>query len=1590
MLCLTLAFVQTDWGQNWLARKVTDRLSKDLQSRIRIDHVRIGFFNKMNLKGVLVEDQKKDTLLYAGTVQVNITDWFFLKEQADLKYIGLENAVIKLHRTDSTWNYQFLEQYLAGGGGQKKKKAGIEFNLKRVELYNVSIVQKDAWVGQDLYVKLGSLTLDANTISITRKLIDANQLTLNQPYFHQYSYTGRKPKTTTVATTETGKTVVRDTALQWNPDNWNMMVKSIAITNGTYRNDNGSLTPGWAHFDGQHLNFGAITGTINDFRFIKDTLRASANLSTKERSGLTVERLQSNLRFHPQLMEFNNLYLKTNRSMLGDYFAMKFSEIGDMNDFIHAVTMNASFKNSSVASDDIALFAPAIKDWNKTFQLNGRVKGTVDALSGENVNIRAGLSTALQGDFSLVGLPNINETLITVQANELRSNYADAVTFIPALRRMQTPDFSKLGAIRFNGTYTGFINDFVTYGTLQTALGTITTDLNMKLPVGNTPPVYSGSISTNNFQLGQFLKNNQLGTIAFKGDVNGKGFDWKTLDMTVNGTVNHIQVQGYTYQNITAKGRLFKQTFAGDFAINDPNAQAKGSGMIDFSMSVPSFNLEADVTTANLKALRLSNEELVLSGRFDVDMSGKDIGSLLGNANISEATLLHNGRRLLFDSLYISSSYANGSRILRVRSNELDARIEGMFDLQALPDAFMLFLNRYYPAYIKPPRRSIPNQDFTFNIETSNIEDYIKLVDKRLSGFNYSKISGSLNVASNLLVLNANVPEFGFDQYSFSNVTLNGDGNLDRLLVTGSVNNAVINDSLVFSQTSFTINARNDVSDIVINTTANQTINKADLSAQIRTFSNGALVLFNPSSFVLNGKTWNIEQGGELDFRRNSVVQGTLVLRESNQEIRITTLPSDVGDWNDLHVTLQNINLGDVTPFFVKTNRIEGLLSGDITIEDPQNRFNIITSVKTDQLRVDNDSIGQVEAELFYNNKTGLLTGKGNNMDPDHEIQFDMALDFKDSAQQHRDRISVMPVNYPVKILERFVGTLFSDLQGYISGRLDIVGEGANRNYIGKGQLRDAGLKVNFTQVFYKIDDTEIDLREDRIDLGTIKLRDRDGHTATVKGNIAHRNFQDMEFDIEAEVDGRPMEMLNTNYKDNQQFYGRAKGTGFFKLWGPQNDMNMYIEARPSTTDSSYITLPPSRTRESGQADFMVERKYGREMREEELTGGTSNVTYEVNLTANPLVNVEVILDELTGDVIKGRGTGDLFIKAGTSEPLSIRGRYEIQDGSYLFTFQSFFKKPFVLRRGSNNYIEWTGDPYKAQIRFDAVYQANNVSFTPLATSLSLSDQFQNYRGDVNVVAQLSGELFRPNFNFKLEFPENSPAHNDPSLTFGIQQIEKNPNEINKQVTYLIVFNSFAPYESNTTSYRPLNEFAYSTLSGLLFGGVNRLLNQQLSKLLRNNDLTFNFTGSLYNRDLVAINGERGSFIPNQANAGISIGLPLNDRIQVTFGGTFNIPIGDAEQRDFNQEFRLFPDVNVDLLINRSGSIRATFFYNQSPALFFGSGATGDPNQRAGAKISYRKEFNSIREFLFGKPKGKRKEVSANTTGTDTTTVANQ
>lgn len=231
-----------------------------------------------------------------------------------------------------------------------------------------------------------------------------------------------------------------------------------------------------------------------------------------------------------------------------------------------------------------------------------------------------------------------------------------------------------------------------------------------------------------------------------------------------------------------------------------------------------------------------------------------------------------------------------------------------------------------------------------------------------------------------------------------------------------------------------------------------------------------------------------------------------------------------------------------------------------------------------------------------------------------------------------------------------------------------------------------------------------------------------------------------------------------------------------------------------------------------------------------------------------------------------------------------------------------------------------------------------------------------------------------------MEFPSN--LNTDPSLAFDLQQmlqqISRNQNELYKQATYLIVFNSFANVQSGSASLSgssltgALNEFAYSTLSGVFFNEINKQLNDILTKIFKNDDnLTFNFSGSLYNRNLIDQTGNN-NFSINQGNFNFTVGRSFfDDRFILTFGSGFDVPLTSNTQYNF----QFLPDVTAQWLISKSGSVRATFFYRENLDYLTGGAAGGaGRTRRAGASIAYRKDFDTLEELL-GKRKNRIKNI---------------
>ncbi|RXK61876.1 hypothetical protein ESA94_02340 [Lacibacter luteus] len=1536
--------IQTSPVQNWLTKKAANWLAGELKTEVSVKHVNLSLFNKVSIEGVLVKDRNKDTLANIGKLKANITDWFFLKEKIELEYIGLEQTKLYAYRKDSVWNYQFLIDYFSSPGTGKKSKSQTDLRFKKVELKDIELIQRDDWRGQTMSGKLGYLLVNFKEFDLNKKIINAESVEIESPYFSINSYAGLRPKRQRKP--DSAYHLNENSPVHWNEAGWKFSAADIRIANGTFKNDIATERAVFDYFDGAHIAFEKINGRFKDLKFIGDSLTANIQLSTKERSGFQVKQLKADFLFHPQGMEFSNLLAETNKSRLSNFFAMRYSQFDhDMSEFITHVRMEGVFNNSELHSDDIAFFAPVLKDWNDKINIKGRVRGTVDHLKGNDIVITTLKQTEFDGSFTMDGLPDINSTFLDLKSNTLRTSYADAAAIYPPLRNITYPAISKISYLNFTGSYTGFFNDFVTYGTIHTNLGTLVTDINLKLPKG-TEAIYSGKIKTDGFALGTFIKDTLFGSIAMNGSVKGKGFNPKTLFAEVDGNVRAIYLNGYTYKNITAKGIYEKQKFDGAFVVNDSNLRVNLTGLVNFRKDTPVYKVTGDVYHINFKQLGFTKNDLRLKSYVDLDFKGRNIDDFLGTADLRNAVLTNDTTQLSFDYLSLSSIIIDGKKRLTASSNEADVSVAGDFNILDLPNATLSFLHTYFPSYIAQPKKQAKNQDFTFEITTRNIASYIDLLNIPVKGFDNSTVKGRISTKENTFEVQTDVPAFKYNNIAFNSSSIVAKGDYNRLNLQGGINEVAFNDSLSLPKTTFSLVAANDTGSVNIRTRATQTLKDADLNAKIKTSREGVEIVFQPSTLVVNDKVWNIEDKSDLFIGKNSIHSDRIRLNSGNESILVYTKITDTGSYSDedVIVELNKVQIGDFMPYVLKDPRLEGQVTGRVDILNPLGKFMIETELDAERFRFNNDSIGTVKLSGNYNSQSGEINTKIISDNPLYDFFSEGKINIKDPKNPQIDQV-IDAKNLKLSILEKYLSIIMTDMRGVANGKILVQGNAAKPDLIGNVKLSNASFVLDYTKVRYNMKEgTEIAFRKGEIDFGNIALTDTTNRAATFSGKLYHQFFDSMSFrmSFRANDTRRGLLVLNTTKKDNSLFYGKVIANASGTVNGDVDNLVLRFQGEP--TDSSHIYLPTSDSRVTGTADFIVFRKYGKEMKVESQIKKTSNMLVDLDITANPLAKVDLILDEVTNDIIQGQGYGNLNIRTSTIEGTTMAGRYNITNGKYTFNWQKVFKKQFFIDNGS---VEWNGDPYNANINIDAKYITPNIALPQdLVQGCS-----SNERSPITLISKLTGTLSNPVIQFRFELPNDHPCKSNAATRAGFERLYANPNELNNQVFSVLLFNQFlSTSASSSNSAANIGTSVLSSAAGTISEFIAQQLESGLGIALKNipgiNKLNLD-PYVTFNPLLVSGLQAQGVGFNGTGNFGVTKTM-LNGRLILKAGGSLLVNTGQATTTQTNQ---LTPDFTLEWLLSPDGKLRIIGFYRSVYDVQWRAA------NRTGISFSYVREF---------------------------------
>ncbi|HND88894.1 MAG TPA: translocation/assembly module TamB domain-containing protein, partial [Saprospiraceae bacterium] len=659
---------------------------------------------------------------------------------------------------------------------------------------------------------------------------------------------------------------------------------------------------------------------------------------------------------------------------------------------------------------------------------------------------------------------------------------------------------------------------------------------------------------------------------------------------------------------------------------------------------------------------------------------------------------------------------------------------------------------------------------------------------------------------------------------------------------------------------------------------------------------------------------------------------------------------------------------------FLRYARGIAAFGGDLAVPSPLDASR--TSGSSNELSIalsGNFEMAHLAAPLWWNMKLRYSTQRSNERsplritgawlpkadDPAYVEEVDMTV--KPGEFQTRVEAS----NFPLAVLETFIPGI-TGTEGRMAADVRLGGPFSRFGMNGYADIQQGKFQIDYLKTPFYIRNQRITLTDYRIwaEGDTIWDASIDRNMAIVHGGLMHNHFKDWRLAAQIECRNDRFVILNTLPDDNELFYGTGAGSFNAAFSGTFARSNIDITA--TTGDQTRLFIPLSSTtdaKEVGFINFVDKSKKdtlglpAKRPQETELKG----LNFDLNLTITDKAEVQLIFDEQAGDIIKGRGTGDVQISINRQGEFKMYGNYFIDRGEYLFTLLNFVNKPFVVTQGGS--IAWYGDPYGAQINLDATYTENTPVYNFLRDELQLleatDENLATLAGKstrVVVTMHLKGDLMKPTITFDLDFP-NLPTQLKNLADNKLRQMRQDPNELNRQVFGLVVVGSFLPGNSGFIQSSTYIASAFNTLTQVFTNQLSNYLTGLATEWFGGTVSSIDFDIA-YNDYQSALSNPGGSTGVTQAGRELQVRLTsgfVNDRITIQFGSQF----GFARPGTNVQDGFLGEDITVEIQLTDSRQWKLKVYQRTEPDV-----GGGQRRARYGFGITFHRDYDSFDEMM--------------------------
>ena len=667
------------------------------------------------------------------------------------------------------------------------KELGINFSVRRVAVHPFGPIHFQGLYIADLQgdtlIAADDLAVRGLRIELDGRTIRARSLGLDHARFFLEKAEGDSTSNLTQLLNKLSSRPTDAPAAPWTISCGTVDVRAFHFS---YHDRNVPVAPYGVDFE--HVDARRVHLLANGLRVVGDTISASLEgVSLIERSGLVLDALTGRTSVSPKGVRIDDLTLRTPRTDLHGQLALNSDGWEDFDEFIDSIQIRLDLDSSRLQFADIAWFAPDLKGIDFPIDVSGRFRGTIRELHGKDMHLGFGQRSVFEGDASLSGLPDINTTFIVLDVEHFRTDPADLATLpVPpfdSLQTLQLPvEVQRLGAMSFEGNFTGFPNAFTAYGRSSTDIGTVRTDLSYERDTVSRVFSFNGRLATDGFDLGRLINDPTVGPLACNVTMKAHGGSVKTMEADIEGTVPLLTFNRYRITNIETRARLDRDRFNGELHCRDPNLVMDFNGLADRSGRWPKVDFTANIQHADLHALNLVEGEGYNSLSVIVQAEGEIApDSLKGTLLLDDVSYCDAQGDHEFGDIQFHSTRSGGQPVIELRSTLADATVRGPFLPTKLPDALRSVVLSVFPSLEEQVRYAHAEQHFDFDLELKEMGPVLDMFLPELELAPGTEAHGSFDSRTFDLGLAASIPHIAYGGFSGDTVHVIADKTMDVL-----------------------------------------------------------------------------------------------------------------------------------------------------------------------------------------------------------------------------------------------------------------------------------------------------------------------------------------------------------------------------------------------------------------------------------------------------------------------------------------------------------------------------------------------------------------------------------------------------------------------------------------------------------------------------------------------------------------------------------------------------------------------------------------------------------------------------------------